>query len=109
VTVKADFSRGSESRLTIRVSCVVRSDRPSPHHRIRAIGGIGRDGRTWRLSEEAAIAAIENERASFYIENGGGEPVGLTVGLGRGKLYLKTKVDRDAPDALLALPDCEER
>ncbi|NJD26695.1 MAG: DUF3892 domain-containing protein [Chloroflexi bacterium] len=108
MTVKADFS-SAEPRLSIRVACIVRSDRTAPHYRIRAIGGTGRDGRSWRLSEEAAIAAIENERASFYIEGAGGQRVGLTVGIGVGKLYLKTKIDMDSPEGLLGLPECEER
>jgi hypothetical protein len=109
VTVKADFSPPQGRPLSIRVACIVRTDRTSPHNRIRAIGGVGRDGRTWRLSEEAAIAAIENERASFYIDGADGRRLGLTVGLGIGKLYLKTKADTDAPNLLLRLPDCEER
>lgn len=95
-----------EGRLSIRIDCVTRSDRVSPHHRIRAVGGIGRDGKRWRLSEEAAIAAIENERATFYLERPKGTRIDVVVGQGLGKTYLRAKTDGDAPDALLALPDC---
>ena len=93
-------------RMTIRVACVGRTERLSPHHRIRAIGGVGRDGERWRLSEDAAIAAIENERATFYIESPKGHRVDLVVGQGLGKRYLKTEADGESPDVLLALPDC---
>jgi hypothetical protein len=93
-------------RQSIRVECVVRTDRVSPHHRIRAIGGRGRDGEAWRLSEEAAIAAIENERASFYVERPKGHRIDLVVGQGLGKTFLKAKSDVESPDLLLALPDC---
>lgn len=93
-------------RLSIRVDCVVRTDRVSPHHRIRAIGGRGREGEAWRLSEEAAITAIENERASFYIEHPKGRRVDLVVGQGLGKTFLKAETDRDAPEVLLTLPEC---
>jgi hypothetical protein len=94
-------------RQSIRVECVLRTDRVSPHHRIRAIGGRSRDGEAWRLSEEAAIAAIENERASFYVEWPRGRRIDLVVGQGLGKTYLKTESDGETPERLLALPDCD--
>lgn len=85
---------------------MIRTDRVSPHHRIRAIGGLGRDGIAWRLSEEAAIAAIENDRATFYIEWPKGRRLDVVVGQGLGKTYLKAETDGEAPDGLLVLPDC---
>ena len=93
-------------RLGIRVECVTRTDRVSPHHRIRAIGGRGRDGEAWRLSEDAAIAAIENERASFYLVQPKGRRIDLVVGQGLGKTFLKAEADTDSPDILLTLPEC---
>ena len=93
-------------RQSIRVECVVRTDRVSPHHRIRAIGGRSREGEPWRLSEEGAIAAIENERATFYVECPKGHRIDLVVGQGLGKTYLKTERDGESPEALLVLPDC---
>lgn len=98
--------RPEAMRLSIRVECVARTDRVSPHHRLRAIGGRGRDGEPWRLSEEAAITAIEHERASFYIERPKGRRVDLVVGQGLGKTFLKAETDHESPDALLELPDC---
>jgi len=101
-------STPSEAMLqSIKVDCVVRTERVSPHHRIRAIGGRSRDGQAWRLSEEAAIAAIENERASFYVEWPRGRRIDLVVGQGLGKTYLKTESDGETPERLLALPDCD--
>ena len=98
----------SEAMLqSIKVDCVVRTDRVSPHHRIRAIGGRSRDGQPWRLSEEAALAAIENERASFYVEWPRGRRIDLVVGQGLGKTYLKTETDGETPERLLGLPDCD--
>ena len=96
----------ASSRLSIRIECVTRTDRVSPHHRIRAVGGIGRDGERWRLSEEAAIAAIENERATFYVEWPKGHRLDIVVGQGLGKRYLKAESDGESPDVLLRLPDC---
>jgi hypothetical protein len=94
------------SRTVLRVDCLVRSERVSPYHRVRAVGGIGRDGRSWRLSEEAAIAAIENDRAAFYIERPQGHRIEIVVSQGLGKTYLKTELDGEWPDVLLTLPDC---
>lgn len=96
----------SEVRLSIRVDCITRTDRVSAQHRIRAIGGLGRDGQSWRLSEEAAIAAIEHDRASFYIERPKGRRIDLVVGQGLGKTFIKAEIDHDSPDTLLELPDC---
>ena len=93
--------------LSIKVECVIRTERVSPHHRIRAIGGRSRDGERWRLSEEAAMAAIENERATFYVEWPRGHRIDLLVGQGLGKRYLKAETDGESPDRLLGLPDCE--
>ena len=92
---------------SIRIDCVTRTDRVSPHHRIRAVGGTGRDGEDWRLGEAAAIAAIENERATFYIDRPDGTRVDVVVGEGLDKSYLRAESDTGAPDALLALPDCD--
>ena len=94
-------------RLSIRVDCAIRTDRVSPHHRLRAIGGRGRDGDPWRLSEEAAIAAIEDGRATFYVEWPKGRRVDVVVAQGLGKTYLKAETDRESPDLLLGLPDCD--
>ena len=67
-----------------------------------------RSGREpWRLSEEAAIAAIENERATFYVEWPKGRRLDIVVGQGLGKTYLKTASDTEAPEGLLSLPDCD--
>jgi hypothetical protein len=91
--------------LGIRVECVVRRDHASARHRVQAIGGTSGDGQPWRLSEEAAIATIDNERATFYVEWPQGHRLDVVVAQG-GKRYLKTEVDGEVPDRLLALPDC---
>lgn len=93
-------------RLGIRVDCIDRTDRASPYHRIRAVGGLGPDGLRWRLSEDAVIAALDNERAAFYIEWPMGHRVEIVAAQGLGKRYVKTEADGESPDRLLALPDC---
>lgn len=93
-------------RLGIRVDCVTRNDRVSPYHRIRAVGGPKSDGTRWRLSEAAVITAIENERATFFVESPVGRRVEIVAAQGLGRRYLKAESDGEMPDLLLALPDC---
>lgn len=93
-------------RLGIRVGCVTRTNRVSAYRRIRAIGGIGQDGLRWRLSEDAAITAIETHRAAFYLESPVGRRVEIVVAQGLGRRYLKAESDGETPERLLALPDC---
>ncbi len=95
------------ARVSVRIDCVTRTDRVSPRHRIRAIGGTGRDGERWRLGEAAAIAAIENEQASFHLDGPDGKRVDVVVSQGPDKPYLRAEYDAEAPDALLALPECD--
>ena len=94
-------------RRAIRVDCVSRSARVSPYHRIQAIGGLGPDGLRWRLSEDAAISAIDEERVVFYIERPMGHRVNLVAAQGLGKRFLKAESDGESPDRLFGLPDCE--
>jgi hypothetical protein len=93
--------------LGVRVDCVVRREHASPHNEIQEIGGRSRDGERWRLSEDAAIAAIETEGATLYVEWPKGHRVDLVIAQGLGKRYLRTEADGESPDTLLALPDCE--
>ena len=100
-------SQAQTMRRAIRVDCVSRSARVSPYHRIQAIGGLGPDGLRWRLSEDAAISAIDEERVVFYIERPIGHRVDLIAAQGLGKRFLKAESDGESPDRLLDLPDCD--
>jgi hypothetical protein len=61
-----------------RIDCVNKSDRPNPHERIRYVGGPNPTGR-WKLSQEDAIAGIEDGRWTFYVERPIGDPVDVVV------------------------------
>jgi hypothetical protein len=88
------------------VLCVNKSDRPNPHERIISIGGRNADNARWRITQEEAIAGIESDKWSFYV-NRGGRTVKVIVAVSRwGHKYIKTEADGEQPDNLLSLPEC---
>lgn len=88
------------------VKCVSKSDRNNPHERIKAIGGVNPSGTNWKLSQEAAITAIEAGRYQFFVR-AGGHVVDVIVAVSRfGNKYLKTVADGDQPNNLLSLYEC---
>jgi hypothetical protein len=87
------------------VHWIDKPDRFDPHERIRAVGGIEPDGTHWRLTQEEAIAAIEDGELSLYVEAPAGDVVRVVVARRRGRKYLKTEADGDRPNNLLSLPD----
>ena len=90
----------------VRVDCVNKTDRTSPHERISHLGGPNADGSRWKLAEAAAIEGIEDGRWAFYVERPAGHKVAVVVATRVGKKYLKTEADGEQPDNLLALPEC---
>ena len=88
------------------IHCVTRSDRLNHDRRLRGIGGVNPDGAHWRISEAAAIAAIETGRWSFYV-NAQGRALPVVVATSKyGQKYLKGADDGLHPDSLLRLPEC---
>lgn len=87
------------------VSCINKSDRYDAHARIKNIGGV-LNGIRWKLTQEAAIVAIENGTKEFYVSKGG-KTAKLIVSISSlGNKYLKTENDGVQPDNLLSLPEC---
>ena len=84
------------------VSSVNRAYSRDPHERIEAIGGVNPDHTHWKLSQSAAIAAIEAGTDEFFVV-AGGEPVKLVVVTYRGEKYLETEREKTRPDDLLDL------
>lgn len=91
---------------SIRIECINKSERSNPFERILAVGGRNDDGSRWKLSQEQAIAYIENGTYNFYVSVSG-QAVWVVVAVSQyGNKYLKTQADGENPNNLLSLPEC---
>lgn len=89
-----------------QVSCIRKTDRFNPWERIEYIGGANADGSRWSLTQQEAIAGIEDGRWSFFVRREGYE-VRVIVRTSRfSHKYLTTEADGEEPDNLLSLPEC---
>ena len=85
------------------VTFVQKAYSSDPYERIDSIGGLNSDKSRWRLSQQAAIAAIEGGLDEFFVP-APDRLVKVIVMNHAGQKYLNTEADDKAPDCLLALP-----
>lgn len=90
----------------IEIQCINKTDRYNPHERIQRIGGINPDGSRWSLSQQDAVAGIEQGKYEFYVSRGGRTVAVLVALSATGHKYIKTVADGQQPDNLLSLPEC---
>lgn len=90
----------------LRIRHVVKTEHPSAHEQIQAICGNKPDGGHWSLTQDEAIAQVEDGTSRFYSERAGKRfDVILAMDIHAHK-HLKTVADREQPDELLYLPAC---
>ena len=93
--------------IRARISCINKTDRQAADERIRNVGGVNPDGGRWNLGQDQAVAGVEDNKYSFYVERPAGDVVNVVVAVSaRGRKYLKTVADGDQPNNLLSLPEC---
>lgn len=92
--------------VSVRVTCINKSDRSNPHERILYIGGVNPDGSRWKLSQQEAITAIEQGKYAFYVTVNGRTVNVIVAKSAYGHKYLKTEADGEQPNNLLSLPEC---
>ncbi len=88
-----------------QIRCINKSDRTSPHERIRSVGGINPDGGRWKQSVATTIQEIESKEWSFYVSVGG-VTADVIIATNDGHKYLRTTADSSTRDNLLSLPEC---
>jgi hypothetical protein len=90
-----------------QVKCINKSNRPSAHERITHIGGVNPSGERWKITQERAITAIENDEWNFYVSVNGQSVLVIVSTSAHGNKYLKTQNDGELyPNNLLSLPEC---
>ncbi len=87
----------------MRVTFTTKTSYQSPYKCISHIGGYG-----WCFSQEQAVSAIFNQQYYFYTHIND-RTVNIIIGSEDGNPYLKTEIDREQPEQLLALPDFDEK
>jgi hypothetical protein len=88
----------------IRIRCINKTDRMSPHERIRNVGGQNADGGRWKQTVDQTIREIEANEWEFFVSEGG-RTVDVIVARHNGHKYINT-ADGAQPDNLLSLPEC---
>ena len=89
---------------TAQIKCINKLDRDNPWDRITHVGGYGTG--PWKMTQQAAIAHIEQGTWKFWVSVNG-KSVWVIVAESRfGNKYLRTEADSDETNNLLSLPEC---
>jgi hypothetical protein len=91
---------------TAQIHCINKSDRFNPRERITHVGGVNADRTRWKMTQPAAIEAIESGQWQFYVSVRGDSVWVIVAKSPYGNKYLKTENDGDQPNNLLSLPEC---
>src|SRR5947208_16066279 len=92
---------------SLRIRCIMKTERTGAHERINAICGLTPDGSHWTLTHEDAVSQIENGICRYYLEKLRDQRNDVIVAMDvRAHRYLKTVEHREQPDQLLYLAAC---
>ena len=91
---------------SLYITCIKRSGSKIPDERIETVGGFYEDGKYFRYTLDQAIELVEKNKYDLLVEYHGRKLLLYVAYSLRGKKYLKTEVDWEAPVTLLKLPEC---
>ncbi len=83
-----------------QITCINKTDRTSPHERIRRVGGAG-----WRKSADEVIRLINAGTDTFWVSVNG-KRTEVDVARHNGHDYIKTRPDDYRQNNLLSLTEC---
>lgn len=92
--------------MSVRITCINKSDRYNAHESITSIGGVNPDGNRWKRSQQQAVADIENGTYQYYVLVNGSAVNVIVAKSASGNKYIKTTADGEQPNNLLSLPEC---
>ena len=92
--------------IEAQIKCINKTDRYNAHERIKSIGGVNPDGKSWKLTIEDAIAGIEAGKWQLFVQVNGQKAKVIIAVSAQGHKYLKTENDGEQPNNLLSLPEC---
>jgi len=84
-----------------QITCINKTDRTSPHERIRQVGGSG----GWRKSSDDVIRLIEAGTDTFWVSVSGNRTE-VEVDEHNSRKYIRTRPDDYRQNNLLSLPEC---
>ena len=87
-----------------QIMCINRDDRRNLYERITHVGGSSPS--RWKITQQAAIAAVQPDPQAFYVSVKGDSVRVVVSRSPHDNYYIKTTPDGDAPSNLLSLPEC---
>lgn len=93
----------------VEIKCINKEDRDNPYERITHVWWVNHDWNKWKKTQKEIIDYINSWKHSFYV-NVWRNKINVIVSKSRfWNEYIKTENDRDEPNNLLSLPECDKK
>lgn len=99
--MRAQYETAEDTTADWQITCINKTDRTSPHKRIRRVGGSN----GWRKPTDEVIRLIEAHSDTFWVSVGGNR-ADVVLDSHSGRKYIRTERDDSRQNNLLALAEC---